>query len=553
MSTVKFGQGFAESGGAEPLSPPTLSSPADAATGQLKTLSFDWSDVVGVAYYRIQIARDSNFTQVVYSATSTTSGYTMPGGILKNDETYYWRVNTNDGSFSSARSFTTRSIIPDLVSPLDGIINGVRAQNFDWTGSVDADTYHIQISDAVDFSNIVLEQDGLTVTSYTVPDDLLLTDAQTYYWRVRARNIDGYSDWSSERSLTINEAAIPDVPVLLSPADGVTYNGYTAIDHSWEVQDNVDTFEFQVATDTGFTSIISNQTGLTSTHAQFTPSTDGLKYWRVRAVNANGNSDWTAYRSYTTYKYQAETVSLLARMTNQPNSTRKDLIDSLIKGLKDDGLWSKLDVFWMFAAHTNAGGEALLNWKSSSYNCTLVGSPTFTTDRGFTGAGSTSHYIKTNWNPSTNASNFTRNSGSFGFFNRTNTVSGVDVGIVNFTELYWVGLTQPYMAINGGEWTLAPGVASSADGLWVGNRTGSTAAEGLRNGASVGTSSQSSATIPNAEVYILCRNNGGGTPGVASSHQISFVYYGAGLTQAEIASLAGRVLSFLTSIGAGVA
>ena len=67
------------------------------------------------------------------------------------------------------------------------------------------------------------------------------------------------------------------------------------------------------------------------------------------------------------------------RARRHVSSTRRTLVDALIRGLKTDGVWSKLDRLWLFAAENAT--SALVDVKEGRL-ATAVSSPTFTTDRG---------------------------------------------------------------------------------------------------------------------------------------------------------------------------
>lgn len=89
---------------------------------------------------------------------------------------------------------------PTLTSPADGSTSGTVDQSFNWTGT--ADSWHIIIYlDGVE----VISQEGLTVSSFTVPADSSLTDGSAYTWKVRGKNAGGYGDFSSVRTFTVND------------------------------------------------------------------------------------------------------------------------------------------------------------------------------------------------------------------------------------------------------------------------------------------------------------------------------------------------------------
>jgi hypothetical protein len=79
-----------------------------------------------------------------------------------------------------------------------------------------------------------------------------------------------------------------------------------------------------------------------------------------------------------------------------PSAGQQALQNQLVVDLKAAGVWSKLDTFAVFATDGDSD-FALIDWiRLSQY--TAVNSPTFTTNEGFNGNG-TSSYIDTNYNP----------------------------------------------------------------------------------------------------------------------------------------------------------
>jgi len=91
------------------LPPPELLAPADGATGQPVSGTLDWSDVPGAAGYRVQAGTDcgqgSEFDLPASPSSANYSG-------LEEDQTYWWRVRTLNGSgefgdYSDCYSFTT--------------------------------------------------------------------------------------------------------------------------------------------------------------------------------------------------------------------------------------------------------------------------------------------------------------------------------------------------------------------------------------------------------------------------------------------------------------
>lgn len=93
--------------------------------------------------------------------------------------------------------------------------------------------------------------------------------------------------------------------------------------------------------------------------------------------------------------YEAETDTLVARMSVAPSTTRKNVINRRIKKLKTgpysgSNLWGKLAANYVFQAHD--AQAMLLNWIGATNDLTVTGSPTRTANQGLKGdAGGTAY------------------------------------------------------------------------------------------------------------------------------------------------------------------
>ncbi|QMP84778.1 putative YapH protein [Flavobacterium phage vB_FspP_elemoA_13-1B] len=114
-------------------------------------------------------------------------------------------------------------------------------------------------------------------------------------------------------------------------------------------------------------------------------------------------------------KYDSDYQAVLNYATTQgytlPSASQQIIQNQLVIDLKAGGVWNKLDVLYIFA--NDGGGDfGTLNWKSPLANqATLINTPTFTTNEGFMGNG-TSSYIDTNFNPATQGVNYTLDNAS---------------------------------------------------------------------------------------------------------------------------------------------
>jgi len=115
--------------------------------------------------------------------------------------------------------------------------------------------------------------------------------------------------------------------------------------------------------------------------------------------------------------FDADYQAVLDYATTQgytlPSSGQQTLQNQLVVDLKDGGIWSKLDTFAVFATDGDSD-FALIDWKRVT-DYTAINSPTFTTNVGFQGNG-TSSYIDSNYNASTSGVNYLTGNYSFGWY-----------------------------------------------------------------------------------------------------------------------------------------
>jgi nitrogen fixation protein FixH len=295
---------------------PTLLSPANGSATSNTTPAFDWSDISdpapssGLGSYELQIDDDPLFGSVNLNKTGlATSDYTLAAAEALTDATYYWRARVldaagNAGPYSASRSIVIDSIapgVPTLLSPTDASTINDNTPLFDWTTVADATavTYELQIDDDPAFGSINIDKPTLTSSDYTLAAAEALADG-VWYWRVQATDAAGNaSGFSAPFSFTLDATAPPAV-ANISPADGATVGPSVALDWSNSVDPGGVTYEVEVddaltfASPLVFTSApaVSNDT---------TPAlTNGLYYWRARAVDAAGNtSAWSTPTSFT--------------------------------------------------------------------------------------------------------------------------------------------------------------------------------------------------------------------------------------------------------------
>ena len=93
-----------------------------------------------------------------------------------------------------------------LISPTNGNTTlHDRNVTFTWQQATDPDsdpvTYHIQVSNESDFSNLIINESSISTMNYTSSIDLDLN--KVYYWRVRAYDSQDYGNYSDVWNFSI--------------------------------------------------------------------------------------------------------------------------------------------------------------------------------------------------------------------------------------------------------------------------------------------------------------------------------------------------------------
>ena len=236
----------------------------------------------------------------------------------------------------------------------------------------------------------------------------------------------------------------------------------------------------------------------------------------------------------------AETTALVARFANPPAPERRALIDACIGAIKAAGVWTKLDALYVFAAHDSQAARE--NWIQNLYNATESGSPTFTTDRGYTGDGA-SAFIDTNA-PNAGLTNWTLNSACFGgYINQDNGSTLNAFGNINGNLRMSPGPANVVGRVNSSTNTTGPTPVSTRLGHSVLNRTSSTATGAYRNGVLLGSVTAASGSLPVGNLWVLHQG------GAYTNDRVAAFHVGAGLSDAEVAALYAALQAYLTDIG----
>lgn len=268
----------------------------------------------------------------------------------------------------------------------------------------------------------------------------------------------------------------------------------------------------------------------------------------VTATNGLGSTP--ASSNTTAEIMDVAAAAFFARITSQPNSTRKHAYNALFCSLRSgavstSNLLTKIDLLQIHAAHDQQ--TALLNLISSSFNGTVVNAPTFTADVGFDTNG-TNGEVDTGYNPQTAGGTLTTNSICVAVWNRNaSTGIGSVYGWFDGADGITISPNNGSGLISGrvNQASSAQGSAGSGGTGWKAiNRSASAAIQFYSAGAAVGTGTNSSTGL-NSVTLRVGRSQ---TASYAVSN-LAAVQAGGSLTANEHLDLYNAVRAYMTAVG----
>ncbi len=296
---------------------PQLLLPTDGQTDIDTLTTFVWNNADRASSYTFQISTDSLFASIFLDVITSDTSENVGG--MEFQQEYFWRVKSSNSAgeseYSMVNSFTVKAedaSVPELLSPANNVQDSELSPNFAWGSAQGATKYEFQLSSILDFSSIT-ENQTLTDTTYSISSDL---DYETqYFWRVRGIGVSDTSDWSPVFNFkTIVDK--PEAPVLISPEDGAVGLDITSL-FKWSSVKNAESYTLQISEVSDFTT-----TFFESTLSDTMETADGFDYqsvyyWRVKASNSTGDSEYSTTFSFTV---KAEDASVPEPLSPENNS-----------------------------------------------------------------------------------------------------------------------------------------------------------------------------------------------------------------------------------------
>jgi hypothetical protein len=225
------------------------------------------------------------------------------------------------------------------------------------------------------------------------------------------------------------------------------------------------------------------------------------------------------------------------------SATEKTAIDTLVKQMKTDGIWTKMKAIYpMVGASAAACAQ---NLKSASFTGTFTSGWTFAS----TGVTPLLAYMDTGFNPTTQIAN--NNTGSYGIYSRTDRADNFSAqhGAVDGLGFVLFILKASSKIQNFHNSDAGTNITNTnSQGFYQMTRDSSTNTYHTKN-STINTVSLTAKGRPNINLYIGARNNTSGVPNAFDTIEVAFAYYSdQSLTTTNLSNYYTAVQAFQTTL-----
>ncbi len=291
-----------------------LSEPPNLITNIGRHPTFKWNETDRALHYEFQISSIHNFSGVFERVILSDTEWELKDS-LQYAKKYYWRVRTktNDsfGPWSYVWTLESKIPPPELVYPVNELGGYDTSLTFTWHPVEEADVYDFELSIDENFDSLVVSAEDIADTSYYVEG---LEYFKKYYWRVRAKNQQSTSNWSSVWYFK----TIFDEPILREPPDS-SINLPTEVTMRWDTTTGAESYEVRIATDSSFNDIVyEGATDDSTIHTISLLEYYTTYYWQIRGILGDIEGYWTPAWRYTTIMKPAALNSPADSTYNMP-------------------------------------------------------------------------------------------------------------------------------------------------------------------------------------------------------------------------------------------
>lgn len=282
--------------------PVTLVSPAGGDLIDGWTVPLRWRRSLHYPPWRLQVSSDSSFAGAMVADTLLGGDTVAVVRLEENHRRYYWRVRPDrsirDRIWSAVRYFDTDIMAPDpavRLHPADAGVDVPVTTTLRWTTAARASGYRVRLSTDSLFTMSLID----TSVADTTIDPGTLSALTRYFWDVQSVNPSGTGPVPAIGSFT-TVIGTPEAPAALKPEIGEVEVGIPA-DIAWFGAERASAYQIQVSAESLFIPPVHHDGIVTDTSVRVGPL-ESLTwyYWRVRSINAGGESAYTDVRAFRT-------------------------------------------------------------------------------------------------------------------------------------------------------------------------------------------------------------------------------------------------------------
>jgi hypothetical protein len=262
--------------------------------------SFRWSPAEHARRYRLQVATDPTFSNLLDDVTTDATSYTS-NSTYPADTVLYWRVRADDENLVGLTWSATGTFQKTLQAPLPSAGNPTQGETlpvWSWNGVQGATSYDLAV-DQPDGQHHDYSDIRTPAASF-----IKMTGTGVWHWRVRAEfpaasgTTPGPYSALQSYTRTIGE-----------PGNAKTEADKTHVLLSWDPRLGVKQYKLQIASMPDFSRIVeqvsTDNTSYAPSMTSYGYTTSSILYWRVAGVDEDRNQgDWT----------QVQTIRLQPRL-----------------------------------------------------------------------------------------------------------------------------------------------------------------------------------------------------------------------------------------------
>ncbi len=233
------------------------------------------------------------------SATSQARIWVEGAGNL------FFAVNSSNFTIVEGNGFVMNfaSTSETVCAPADGVFNFTYNTIGGFSETTTFSALNAPAGTSVVFSPTTANSDGTAVTM-TVSGTGSATPGS---YPITVQGSSTSETNTTDVTLAIQSSTFGTIS-LIAPADGATDTSSTPT-FGWTNDPNASNYDIEIATDSGFTTIVESSTVATTSYQATSLSAATTYYWRVRATNNCGQGNYSAVRSFTTAAFNCGSFS----------------------------------------------------------------------------------------------------------------------------------------------------------------------------------------------------------------------------------------------------